>query len=130
VKIGKRIEHFNTKRRTMSTTKHTPGPWEFDKDNVGVNRTTGYGILNSEGTIGVTVHLKHLRFMTPDELIENAEANARLISAAPELLTELEADEDASQLSFAQFFKKHGYNVTERGDRRRAAIAKAKGEHE
>jgi len=58
------------------------------------------------------------------------EANARLISAAPELLTELEADEDASQLSFTQFFKKHGYNVTERGDRRRAAIAKAKGELE
>jgi len=129
VKIGKRIEHFNTKRRTMST-KHTPGPWFFDPENVGINIAPGYGIICENGSIGVTVHLKHLGFITPDELTANAEANARLISAAPELLTELEADEDASQLSFTQFFKKHGYNVTERGDRRRAAIAKAKGELE
>lgn len=109
------------------STEHSRGPWIFDDSNVGVNRASGYGILNSDGSIGVTVHLKHLGFMSPDELIESSEANALLIAAAPELLTELEADEDALQLSQFEFYEKYGYNVAERGDRRRAVIAKAKG---
>lgn len=100
---------------------HTPGPWMFDKDNVGVNRASGYGILNSEGTIGVTVHLKHLGFVTPDELIENAEANARLIAAAPELLVALE---DMVKNDYAS--KQPGH--FQRTEKARAAIAKAKGE--
>jgi hypothetical protein len=68
----------------MNTSKHTPGPWCEGGDNI-----NGHGILGpAEATQGFYIAL------IPDEL-QAAAANARLISAAPDLLALLE---DVAQL--------------------------------
>ncbi|MFU7875094.1 hypothetical protein ACSLV1_09250 [Pseudomonas aeruginosa] len=61
--------------------KHTPGPWCQDK----------WGSLMTEG--GQDVLLRGITTISAgsDERIAEAEANTRLISAAPELLDALEA---------------------------------------
>ncbi len=59
--------------------KHTPGPWVQDK----------WGRLQTEG--GQDVLLRGITTISSgsDELIAEAEANTRLVSAAPELLEAL-----------------------------------------
>lgn len=100
------------------------GQWFFDKENFGVNRAPGWGILDERGTIGVTVHTKRLSLIGEDEIIEHAEANARLIAAAPEMLDAMEG--------FVHLYDA-GVEFDEARLRKtalvfRAAIAKAKGE--
>lgn len=60
--------------------KHTPGPWGQDK----------WGSLQTEG--GQDVLLRGITTISAgsDERIAEAEANTRLIAAAPELLEALE----------------------------------------
>lgn len=58
---------------------HTPGPWLFDEENTGRDYNIGYGIYTNES--GRT--LAHIPLREADGI---AEANARLIAAAPELL--------------------------------------------
>lgn len=60
--------------------KHTPGPWVQDK----------WGRLQTEG--GQDVLLRGITTISSgsDELIAEAEANTRLVSAAPEILDALE----------------------------------------
>ncbi|HHW2202115.1 TPA: hypothetical protein ACUT9V_003306 [Pseudomonas aeruginosa] len=60
--------------------KHTPGPWGQDK----------WGSLQTEG--GQDVLLRGITTISAgsDERIAEAEANTRLIAAAPELLDALE----------------------------------------
>ena len=65
--------------------KHTPGPWRLwaDEDRPDVNQRVGdYGIgsPNPDGTRIATVH----------EYEDDTEANARLMAAAPALLSALE----------------------------------------
>lgn len=60
----------------MSDTKHTPGPWEFDKTNVGREYSSGYGITQ-EGAGATIAHV-------PSDS-NTAEADGRLIAAAPEM---------------------------------------------
>lgn len=63
--------------------EHTPGPWEFDPDNYGVPSSAGHGLLDSNGnSLGVTVEA----FDVMRAKYPNAEANARLIATAPEIL--------------------------------------------
>lgn len=84
------------------TAKHTPGPWLL----------TGFTVCD-------TTHHQRIASLWPvlaGPLREEAEANARLIAAAPELL---EALEDAVALC-----KAHGYDM--RGADQ--IIAKARGE--
>jgi hypothetical protein len=63
----------------MSEIKHTPGPWQL-----GFNRQTNR----------ITIFDKHavnVAYIQPgDKISEQAEADARLIAAAPQLLTALE----------------------------------------
>ena len=82
----------------MKTTNHTPKPWTipFSHDLVGIERADGTRQLIAQ-THG-----------------ENFEANARLISAAPELLAALENILAANP------------DLAEVCDEARAAIAKAK----
>jgi len=98
--------------------KHTPGPWhhtgrEFND------------VRDSDDEL-VAVAL-HLRVGQPERSVQEAEANARLIAAAPELLDALKKMESALAKCF-------GPHKAEEGDRHRAlaqarvAIAKATGE--
>lgn len=94
------------------TAKHTPGPWTADE------WATGYTVSSDLEHYSVC----HL------EGCNNAEANARLIAAAPELLAALEA-------FIGLPFPMPGQKSSNRGwsdfqaycDQARAAIAKAKG---
>lgn len=63
-------------------TKHTPGPWQFSKTNIG-GGTWGdeYGIITPKPMAGISV-----RISAPDVSESEAIANARLIAAAPDLL--------------------------------------------
>lgn len=61
----------------MSTTKHTPGPWEAEvRTPIGITYVWQGGTENAIAKVYAGV-------------IEDAEANARLIAAAPELLDAL-----------------------------------------
>ena len=78
----------------MSSSKHTPAPWIYQPNIGGSDRPfIGYNIFyktpdKCDNHYGVNTggHLKHLadvRRMTPNG---DAEANAKLIAAAPDLL--------------------------------------------
>ena len=60
------------------TTKHTPGPWV-------VGTTDGHATYNITGPCGTLPYIARI----PAGRLENAD-NARLISAAPDLLAALE----------------------------------------
>ncbi|MFU7023757.1 hypothetical protein ACM75T_30090 [Pseudomonas aeruginosa] len=89
--------------------KHTPGPWCQDK----------WGSLMTEG--GQDVLLRGITTISAgsDERIAEAEANTRLISAAPELLEALEAcvARITEEVADAEFL--------DEVEQARAAIAKA-----
>lgn len=61
----------------MTTTKHTPGPWAVDEFTAKVNGRMRRGIIQENGELWIA--------NLPSE-VENAEADASLIAAAPELL--------------------------------------------
>lgn len=65
--------------------KHTPGPWYFDTNE---NYASKFRVYTETGGANVI-------WVDPDqESIEDGEANARLIAAAPELLKQLEYVKD------------------------------------
>ena len=101
----------------MSRHTFTPGPWAFEPGNWGVASRPGWGLVDSDGlSLNVTVH-------GTDVLHNNdphAEANARLIAAAPDLL------EACQELMYEADFG--GCSRAQRDamrDRARAAIAQA-----
>lgn len=61
--------------------KHTPGPWTFDGDNPA---NQGFDVALSDGGAIATAY-----YCEDGEGRDEAEANARLIAAAPELLAAL-----------------------------------------
>ena len=61
--------------------KHTPGPWQAVKWDDNADDVVGWSVVDSEGAMLPESE------MTGD--IEEAEANARLIAAAPDLLEAL-----------------------------------------
>jgi hypothetical protein len=73
-----------------SMSKHTAGPWEFNPPVAGDN-TAEFRAGNANGTILGAIY--PLFSNEVEELLwtEEAEANARLIAAAPELLEALKA---------------------------------------
>ena len=102
------------------TSKHTPGPWETDRNNVHTGQiATIHHCLNNDW----------VEVWSENWPIDEAEqeANARLIAAAPELLEAL--------IKAEQMFRDVGF-ITEAdrlrpgslGSEIRAAIAKATGE--
>lgn len=93
----------------MSNSKHTPGPWVI-KDGI-LKSENGYHLYSLEERPG----LGHA-----------AEANARLIAAAPELLESLEGLLNQAKQCFALTTSEESQKVLAM-DAARAAIAKATG---
>jgi hypothetical protein len=92
---------------------HTPGPWSFTRRNTGCNRYAN--VLSQDGRRIAFVYSEGSKYS-----IENAEANARLIAAAPALLNMLQRmlDETAGGGRPCLCTLEHARN----------ALAKAKGE--
>lgn len=74
----------------MSESKHTPGPWIFEPTEVGGGPWPHYGLINGRDGGPVPIHI----VLDPKLDVEDdyeAQANARLVAAAPELLEALQA---------------------------------------
>lgn len=67
----------------MSGHKYTPGPWEVCNNTIVHDDKTRIDTLDGKHIGGASIYLSRG--------IEEAQANANLISAAPELLKELES---------------------------------------
>lgn len=89
----------------MTANKHTPGPWYMDPEEV----TGGFRIVPKIGDRGLAVAIQRdAAPAIPGSGIdrETAEANARLIAAAPELLEALSSfPSDADYASSDDFWK-------------------------
>lgn len=101
----------------MKEAKHTPGPWQTDRNNVHSGQiATVHHCLNNDW----------VEIWSPDafaETEEMQEANARLIAAAPELLDALE-----DLVSFMNLAPElANYDIEVELEDARAAIAKATG---
>ena len=101
----------------MSNAKHTPGPWSSSMWTDDVAGAVGWSIVCGDAGHRVPTNT----FETDDE--EEAEANARLIAAAPELLEALQAYD-----AWADKTPPHDQELKVLRERIRAAIAKATGE--
>jgi len=64
---------------------HTPGPWVARIDNYGIDV-----IKNDDSAFGIVVFGSKIELQDANYPIEQAEANAKLIAAAPELLEALQ----------------------------------------
>lgn len=96
------------------TTKHTPGPWMPH----GGKPRDGYCFIGDATPTGWPVALVSDRVATGE-----AEANARLIAAAPELLAALQAMVD----NYVDTYGDEGDDAPGSIKTARAAIAKARG---
>ena len=119
----------------MSEPKFTPGPWTFRRvkasdDNhivyclVGPERAMGMGVgVAYAGTYGKTLSMKTAGVRQTDE---ECEANAHLISAAPELYRTLQQLHD----NIAEYARINNLGGLDNQDMQqaRAALAKARGE--
>ena len=112
------------------TTQHTPGPWTFEGDHT----HRSFNIRQFGHLIGTSDQAKHICTINnlPPQLLANrdpgiAEANARLIAAAPELLAALkELQEKFVEVSERYRGASWCYGA-EAISNARAAIAKAEG---
>ena len=112
----------------MTQDKHTPGPWKIDP-------FTNYKtqIYGDKKHIAVALTQSSEQFQVT---VSEAEANARLIAAAPELLEVLagilEAENFYSLIDSAEYrgalMPGYGMNFKKRLDAGRAAIAKVRGQ--
>jgi hypothetical protein len=76
----------------MSESKHTPGPWvvEYSRDYYRRDRPIGINAPNDAGVPGAVGHIVRRNGIgLPSS--DRAKANARLIAAAPDLLSACEA---------------------------------------
>ncbi len=101
-------------------TKHTPGPWDyrlrFNAEDKG-NPPLG-------GWYSVTADAANFMVASTELSAEEDEANARLIAAAPDLLSSCVGLLSALEEMIPRFKSFHGNETVEYA---RAAIAKAKG---
>lgn len=100
----------------MSETKHTPGPWHIHEDGMKFSREiypVNYG--GKENTERCVLIARVSGWKGGFNTAKEAEANARLIAAAPELLEALQAVVRIADRKTVEF------------DKARAAIAKATG---
>lgn len=102
--------------------KHTSGPWTANIGGAGCNVA-----LNSTMQAPVVVLINQNWLLTHPELVEEAQANARLIASAPELLTALQAIEKMLISHNAQHPWIPGAQAPEALRIIRAAIANATG---
>ena len=116
-------QHTNHKGEEMNTqTKqgHTPGPWAYGDYSEFKHpvKTKGYFIIPQGQNWRIAEMLS----------LENTEANARLIAAAPELLAALKAICDDNS-TIVKYICEGSYkpNISRLIDRGKQAIAKAQG---
>lgn len=109
----------------MADAKHTPGPWKMWPAN-GQDDASGRPMVTDEpGEVGIAHVIQRMR--EPDTLYpKEAEANCRLIAAAPELLEALERALPLVQLLGAKM--NNPKQVADTTEAIFAALAKAKGE--
>ena len=107
----------------MSANKHTPGPWETDRNNVHTGQiATIHHCLNNDW----------VEVWSPNWPMDEAEqeANARLIAAAPELLEALMEAVECGMVPISSAVEggASAYSAQVRcADKIRTAIAKATG---
>lgn len=99
----------------MSESKHTPGPWIFDGDLVWAASIDGY-VANTR-----TEDMTSGENIAKRDALEQIEANARLIAAAPDLLDALKSIVMSAEIGNAAILGPLLVSA-------RAAIAKATGE--
>ena len=104
----------------MNTNKHTPGPWNIEHDKIEGIRP----ICQLYHPCGDIVDWPT---DNPDDGDREAEANAALIAAAPDLLAALEALQKEAWKNRTGNVKKD-FSLLLADSAARAAIAKAKGE--
>ncbi len=109
--------------------KHTPGPWDWDRQLQDV-QFDGGSDLEPTGTLEVYVDAGDTIIADVNGLIPEGKANANLIKAAPDLLAALESV--VAQRNAREALYK-GMNVVEMKpdpawDKARAALKKARGE--
>ena len=107
----------------MTTTKHTPGPWEIHR--IAPEHNKGYGQLIGPNHSWAVCALCNPLDKQHDE---ERDANAHLIAAAPELLVALEecvAEFDTDDAKDKLIQGHHGLNEPLSIEMARAAITKA-----
>lgn len=106
----------------MNETKHTPtpGPWYTGEDTVSLANRAFIGIGNGASHVGYASITSACR-------MEEAQANARLIAAAPELLEELQALVKCFWEGRPKKDVKRDYHLMVQVEAARKAIAKAGG---
>lgn len=107
-------------------TKHTPGPWRYNRDESGLNGYTVNALMpghEDEYETLAEIAVSEDMTLTQEEAEGMADANARLIAAAPELLEALEWQDMADADPAAS--RRKGYFDRAR-ELRRAALAKAR----
>ncbi len=110
---------MNTQTGSPVTAQHTPGPWKYERF-----QTTADTWLIERRDSGRKSFIAETHCTLGHG--GNAEANARLIAAAPELLAALEACEKHMTHSLVELNQGNGGMVSAT-HRARAAVAKAKG---
>lgn len=107
----------------MITSKHTPGPWLYgDYNELRADRPNDDECILIATVCDAPFGLDYGNQRTRPHAAGEAQANARLIAAAPELLEALEAFMNACRVDGVPL----GWGLVEHNAR--AAIAKAKGE--
>ncbi len=114
------------------TAQHTPGPWYWIGDSLTHRQFdiyTPYGIDDRHEHVCTVNNLPHDRLMSRP--LDRANANARLIAAAPELLEALEMAQELIEASRQYFPKsiKHGdkFKLENTNATIGRALAKARG---
>jgi hypothetical protein len=108
--------------------KHTPGPWIMGM--IAPSADTAI-ITDGHGTRVANVHADQTKELRSGRIVEvlspEAQANARLVAAAPDLANVAQLFLDFYNLPTEEFVAKHGHGVSTKtlGDAARAALRKA-----
>ena len=118
----------------MSEHKHTPEPWEVERQEYPHDRDVSFEI-NAPGPEGTSRNICCTIMRDKEaerETIEEDEANAHLMGAAPNMLKALEAFKQAFDQEWGDDYIRSGFApmmmLRSAIDKAKVAIAKAKGE--
>lgn len=73
---------MSTTQTAGETAKHTPEPWSFDLENIGIDNNPGFGLLADGLPLNITVHSRSLdKWPNTADCTEQATANAKRVVA-------------------------------------------------